>query len=140
MQRSMAGQDWAMLAGLALVFGSAFFLMKLALGSYGPLTVALIRVALGCLILTAVAVWRGRRLPRGQRIWLTLLVMGALNNAIPFSPHLLGPDPYRERAGGDPECDDPDLHRAGRPCGGAGAADLAARWRASCSASWGWRC
>ena len=41
MQRSMAGQDWAMLVGLALVFGSAFFLVKLALGSYGPLTVAL---------------------------------------------------------------------------------------------------
>ena len=85
MQRSMAGQDWAMLVGLALVFGSAFFLVKLALGSYGPLTVALIRVVLGCLILTAVAVWRGRALPRGLRIWLTLLVMGALNNAIPFA-------------------------------------------------------
>ena len=85
MQKSMAGQDWAMLFGLALVFGSAFFLVKLALGSYGPLTVALIRVALGCLILGAVAVWRGRALPRGGRIWLSLLVMGALNNAIPFT-------------------------------------------------------
>jgi drug/metabolite transporter (DMT)-like permease len=84
MQRSMAGQDWAMLFGLALVFGSAFFLVKLALGSYGPLTVALLRVALGGLILAAVAVWRGRALPRGKRVWLTLLVMGALNNAIPF--------------------------------------------------------
>jgi drug/metabolite transporter (DMT)-like permease len=85
MQKSMAGQDWAMLFGLALVFGSAFFLVKLALGSYGPLTVALIRVALGCLILGAVAVWRGRALPRVRRIWLSLLVMGALNNAIPFT-------------------------------------------------------
>ena len=85
MQRSMAGQDWAMLVGLALVFGSAFFLVKLALGSYGPLTVALIRVMLGCLILAAAAIWRGRALPRGLRIWLTLLVMGALNNAIPFA-------------------------------------------------------
>ena len=85
MQRSMAGQDWAMLFGLALVFGSAFFLVKLALGSYGPLTVALIRVAIGCLILGAVAICRGRSLPRGRRVWLSLLVMGALNNAIPFA-------------------------------------------------------
>ena len=46
MQRSMAGQDWAMLVGLAHVFGSAFFLVQLALGSYGPLTVARIRVML----------------------------------------------------------------------------------------------
>jgi len=74
-----------MLLGLALVFGSAFFLVKLALGSYGPLTVALTRVALGCLILGTVAVWRGGALPRGPRIWLALLVMGALNNAIPFA-------------------------------------------------------
>lgn len=73
-----------MLLGLALVFGSAFFFVKLALASYGPLTVALLRVALGGTILASVAALRGRALPRGTRIWLSLLVMGALNNAIPF--------------------------------------------------------
>jgi drug/metabolite transporter (DMT)-like permease len=84
MSKPMAGQDWGMLLGLALVFGSAFSFVKLALESYGPLTVALLRVALGALILAAVAVFRGRALPRGAGIWLSLLVMGALNNAIPF--------------------------------------------------------
>ena len=73
-----------MLLGLALVFGSGFSLVKLVLASYGPLTVALLRVSLGAVILGAVTALRGRTLPRGRRIWLSLLVMGALNNAIPF--------------------------------------------------------
>ncbi|HEX4573465.1 MAG TPA: EamA family transporter [Dongiaceae bacterium] len=84
MSKPMAGQDWAMLLGLALVFGSAFFFVKLALASYGPLTVALLRVSLGAAILATVAAIRGRAWPRGRSVWLSLLVMGALNNAIPF--------------------------------------------------------
>jgi drug/metabolite transporter (DMT)-like permease len=84
-QGAMAGQDWALLAGLALVFGSAFFLQKLALASYGPLSAALGRVALGALMLCCLAALRGRRLPGRPGIYLCLLVMGALNNAIPFS-------------------------------------------------------
>src|SRR6516165_3129411 len=84
MSKPMAGQDWAMLLGLALVFGSSFFFVKLALASYGPLTVALLRVSLGAAILATVAAIRRRAWPQGLRIWLSLLVMGALNNAIPF--------------------------------------------------------
>src|SRR5215468_2478741 len=84
MQRPMAGQDWAMLLGLALAFGSALFFVKLALASFGPLTVALIRVALGALILIAVAVLQGHALPRKGATYASLLIMGALNNVIPF--------------------------------------------------------
>lgn len=84
MQARMTGRDWAMLLGLALVFGSAFFFVKLALASYGPLTVALIRVALGAAILGCIAALARRRLPAGPNTLLSLLVMGALNNAIPF--------------------------------------------------------
>ena len=131
MQKSMAGQDWAMLFGLALVFGSAFFLVKLALGSYGPLTVALIRVALGCLILAS-----GCRLARaGAAAGPEDLALpprhGRAQQCHSLRPHLLGPDPYRERADGDPECDDTDLHRARGPCGGAGAAEPCGAWRES---------
>ena len=73
-----------MLLGLALVFGSGFLFVKLALASFGPLTVALLRVSQGAVILGAVATICGRAWPRSLRIWLSLLVMGALNNAIPF--------------------------------------------------------
>jgi drug/metabolite transporter (DMT)-like permease len=84
-QRTMQGLDWAMLLGLALVFGSAFFFGDLGLKSFGPLTVAAGRVGSAAIILTAVALVRGRRFPASPKAWAALLVMGALNNAIPFS-------------------------------------------------------
>ncbi len=83
--RTMQGLDWAMLLGLALVFGSAFFFGDLGLKSFGPLTVAAGRVGSAAIILTAVALVRGRRFPGNAKTWAALLVMGALNNAIPFS-------------------------------------------------------
>ena len=85
MQRRMQRLDWAMLLGLALVFGSAFFLGDLGLRSFGPLTVAAGRVASAALILSAVALLRGRHFPSDGRTWFALLVMGLINNAIPFS-------------------------------------------------------
>ena len=81
----MQGLDWAMLLGLALVFGSAFFFGDLGLKSFGPLSVAAGRVSSAAIILTAVALLRGRRFPADIKTWAALLVMGAINNAIPFS-------------------------------------------------------
>jgi drug/metabolite transporter (DMT)-like permease len=85
MQRTMQGLDWAMLLGLALVFGGAFFLGDLGLRSFGPLTVAAARVVIAAVVLSAVAFLRGRRFPGDGKTWLALLVMGVLNNALPFS-------------------------------------------------------
>jgi drug/metabolite transporter (DMT)-like permease len=80
----MEGQDWAMLLSLALVFGSAFFFVKIGLRSYGPLTVACGRVVIAAVLLSAITLLRGRRVPREPGVWLAFLAMGALNNAIPF--------------------------------------------------------
>jgi drug/metabolite transporter (DMT)-like permease len=84
-QCTMQGLDWAMLLGLALVFGSAFFFGDLGLESFGPLSVAAGRVGSAAIILTIVALLRGRRFPADPKTWAALLVMGAINNAIPFS-------------------------------------------------------
>jgi drug/metabolite transporter (DMT)-like permease len=81
----MQGLDWAMLLGLALVFGSAFFFGDLGLKSFGPLSVAAGRVGSAAIILTAAALLRGRRFPAGLKTWAALVIMGAINNAIPFS-------------------------------------------------------
>jgi drug/metabolite transporter (DMT)-like permease len=83
--RRMEGLDWAMLLGLALAFGSAFFFVHLGLRSFGPISVGLGRVSMAAIVLTSVALLRGRRFPVEASTLLSLLVMGALNNAIPFS-------------------------------------------------------
>jgi len=85
MQRVMQRVDWAMLLGLAVVFGSTYFFGDLALQSFGPLTVAAGRVAGAATILTVAVLARGHRFPSDAKTWWALLVMGAINNALPFS-------------------------------------------------------
>ena len=74
-----------MLLALAMVWGGSFFFAEIALQEVGPLTITLFRVGMAVPVL-ALVVW-GMRLsvPRAPGIWAAYLVMGALNNAIPFS-------------------------------------------------------
>jgi drug/metabolite transporter (DMT)-like permease len=75
----------ALLLALAAVWGGSFFFAEIALRELPPLTIALHRVFWAVPVLYLVLRWRGMALPRAPRIWGAWLVMGALNNAIPFS-------------------------------------------------------
>lgn len=75
----------AMLAGLAALWGGSFFFAEVALGELPPLTIALHRVFWAVPVLAVVIRIQRLALPRDPRIWGAYLVMGALNNAIPFS-------------------------------------------------------
>ncbi|MGR3314913.1 DMT family transporter [Roseovarius indicus] len=74
-----------MMAGLATVWGGSFFFAEIALQAVPPLTIALHRVVWALPVLALVIRLRGIALPRSPGIWAAYLVMGALNNAIPFS-------------------------------------------------------
>lgn len=52
---------------------------------FQPFTVVFLRVTLAALTLYGVVYLRGQRMPASLRAWGAFLVMGALNNAIPFS-------------------------------------------------------
>lgn len=75
----------AMLLALAMVWGGSFFFAKYAVAVVPPLTIAMYRVLWAVPVLMAVLWWKGLCWPQGRRIWGAFLVMGALNNAIPFS-------------------------------------------------------
>ena len=82
---SINAASGAMLLALALVWGGSFFFAEIALTELPPLTIALHRVAWAVPVLLVV-IWRlGIPVPRSWRIWGAYLVMGALNNALPFS-------------------------------------------------------
>ena len=70
---------------LATVWGGSFFFAEIALREVPPLTVALHRIFWAVPALFAVVWWRGIKIPKSINAWLCYLVMGALNNAIPFS-------------------------------------------------------
>jgi drug/metabolite transporter (DMT)-like permease len=74
-----------MLLLLAAVWGGSFFFAEVALREVPPLTITLHRVFWAVPILAVVVFCKGIAIPRSPRIWGAYLVMGALNNAIPFS-------------------------------------------------------
>lgn len=74
-----------MLLLLSVFWGGSFFFVEVALRGFPPLAVVFLRVVLAAVILTAVVYLGGRRLPSAPRLWGAYFVMGALNNAIPFS-------------------------------------------------------
>ena len=87
----MGPSEWALLLILSVVWGGAFFFYKV-LDDAGlpPFTIVFGRVAPAALVLLAVVVATGRPIPRDPRVLLAFLVLGAINNVIPFSLIVLG--------------------------------------------------
>jgi drug/metabolite transporter (DMT)-like permease len=81
----MSGRDWLLLVTLSVLWGGAFFFSEVALAELGPLTVVLGRVGFAALALVGFVYLAGHRLPSAPGLWGAFLVMGALNNLIPFS-------------------------------------------------------
>jgi drug/metabolite transporter (DMT)-like permease len=79
----LALQDWALLLGLSLLWGGSYFFSKIAVAELPPLTVMAGRVMLASATLLSVCRIAGIALPWAR--WRDLLVMGALNNILPFS-------------------------------------------------------
>lgn len=70
---------------LALIWGASFLSIKVGLEELPFLTLVTHRVIWACLILWAYVLIRRLPVPGGWRIWGAFLVMGLLNNAIPFA-------------------------------------------------------
>lgn len=82
---TMGVLDWFMLAALSVLWGGSFFFVSIAVDSLPPLTIVFIRVALAAMALWIVVLLTRTPLPSSIAAWLALLVMGILNNVIPFT-------------------------------------------------------
>ena len=79
----MSGADWLMLISLSLLWGGSFFFNDIAVRELPTITVVTVRVGLAAVVLLLVArIGATRSLARLP--WSAFLVMGILNNAIPF--------------------------------------------------------
>ncbi|GHA55191.1 ABC transporter permease [Amylibacter ulvae] len=81
---------WVLLFILGIVWGGSFMGAKLALASFGPMTVATLRLLIAAVFLLAINAARGGQLPGfstpvDKRIWMHILAMGFFTNALPFS-------------------------------------------------------
>ncbi|MGE4339000.1 MAG: DMT family transporter [Pigmentiphaga sp.] len=79
----MRSRDLRDLLFLAAVWGGSFLFMRLAVGEFGPVALIELRVGLAALFLLPAAWWRGK-LPVIGKHWRAILVVGALNAALPF--------------------------------------------------------
>ena len=77
--------DYVLLLLLAAVWGGSFLLIKLAVATVPPLTVASGRIVVGAVFLGAIAAWRGSRLPADPAAWGKLFAMGVLGTMLPFT-------------------------------------------------------
>ncbi|MEU1099649.1 DMT family transporter [Streptomyces tibetensis] len=75
---------------LALLWGSTFLWIELALRGLSPLQVTFVRCVLGALVLTVACYASGRRLPRGVAVWRHIVVAAFFCNALPFALFSLG--------------------------------------------------
>lgn len=82
---AIARADWSLLIFLSILWGGSFFFTGVAVKEVPPLTIVLVRVGLAALILLPVFWAYGHALPRGLTEWWPFLVMGFLNNVVPFS-------------------------------------------------------
>lgn len=88
----ITGKSWALarLGLLALLWGSTFLWIKLALAALSPAQLTFARCALGALTLVVLCLGGRHRLPRGRAIWGHLFVAAFFCNALPFSLFSIG--------------------------------------------------
>jgi drug/metabolite transporter (DMT)-like permease len=76
--------NWIGLYALGLIWGASFLGVALALDGFGPISIAAGRIALGAVILAAVALISQIPIPRDPIIWVYTAGMAILSNALPF--------------------------------------------------------
>lgn len=74
-----------MLIMLSILWGGSFFFVEVALNDLPAFSVVAFRVIISAITLWAVVFTLKLSIPRSAGIWAGFLVMGLLNNAIPFS-------------------------------------------------------
>ncbi len=76
---------WAMLVVLSILWGTSFIFTEIALEDIRPLTIATLRVSGATSALWIYLLIIGAEIPRSLSIWGAFLIMGIVNNAIPFA-------------------------------------------------------
>jgi drug/metabolite transporter (DMT)-like permease len=84
-QKSISLLGWTEMGLLSLIWGGSFLANRIALEEAPVLTTVALRVFGAALVLWVIVVARRLQVPRPGRIWGAFLLMGLINNALPFS-------------------------------------------------------
>ena len=76
--------DYFLLTILALIWASAFFNIKVATYSYGPLTIAFLRIFFGAIPVAALCLYKKIKIEAFSKDWYWFASIGLINLVIPF--------------------------------------------------------
>tara|TARA_B100000941_G_scaffold254959_1_gene203406 strand:- start:668 stop:1561 length:894 start_codon:yes stop_codon:yes gene_type:complete len=76
--------DYILLSILSLIWASAFFNIKIATYSYGPLTIAFFRIFLGAVLIVFICLFKNIKIEAFSRDWYWFAIIGFVNLVIPF--------------------------------------------------------
>ena len=76
--------DYLLLTILALIWASAFFNIKIATYSYGPLTIAFLRIFFGAIPVVLLCYFKKIKIEAFSKDWYWFALIGIINLVIPF--------------------------------------------------------
>jgi drug/metabolite transporter (DMT)-like permease len=76
--------DYALLTILALIWSSAFFNIKIATYSYGPVTIAFLRIIFGAIPVVGLCLFKKIKIEAFSKDWHWFALIGMVNLVIPF--------------------------------------------------------
>jgi len=76
--------DYALLTILALIWSSAFFNIKIATYSYGPVTIAFLRIFFGAIPVIGLCLYKKIKIEAFSKDWYWFAAIGLINLVIPF--------------------------------------------------------
>ena len=82
--RTPGPTDFFLLTLLALIWASAFFNIKIATYSYGPITIAFLRVFFGSIPLLIICFFKKIKIEAFSKDWIWFAAIGFINLVLPF--------------------------------------------------------
>ena len=76
--------DYVLLTVLALIWASAFFNIKIATYSYGPVTIAFLRILFGSIPVVLLCLYKKIKIEAFSKDWYWFAAIGLINLVIPF--------------------------------------------------------
>ena len=76
--------DYLLLTFLALIWASAFFNIKIATYSFGPVTIAFLRVFFGAIPVLLLCYFKGIKIEAFSKDWHLFAIIGFINLVAPF--------------------------------------------------------
>ncbi|WP_375383411.1 DMT family transporter [uncultured Sphingomonas sp.] len=87
---TMGATEWTLMLVLSVLWGGSFFFYKVLVAQVPPFTVVLGRVGLAAVMLNLLLIIRRDPVPRDLALWGRFIILGLLNNVVPFTLFAFG--------------------------------------------------